>query len=607
MALQKKNNLLRAHLVVTLFWFVLLFFVTQKFSLKLLAGSITYAVMVVIGGIACGVALWVAIDASRRGGILAKGGEHRLRGAKSSIGALPVAIEPERGKMSEFMLTERFPWWAKYASQHPGHAEAFRAVLSVMSANPQLPASPVPGGHGGATLIDHSFNVVDTMMQMAPKWVYRGHKNRKGEVAFPLLDTTTAEFRFASGDPIIPLAAFAHDIGKMVCYKQIDGSIREVKRNHDIEGAKLLRTLPEVMNLSWKDKVALLTACEFYHHLGSIPYSTWIDDRARSLIELLIAADIATGQREGGVIVGEYEDTDLVVGQPSKAANPVSDTDMQDCEESPVDTTDMASSHVVSAMDAIHGSALDLTYSVLLEPGRVNGTNAATRIAWKHGEWLYISDAKLRSAVAGKTGDSGYNALPHRGNMHAFTMELMAQLAEGKNLLQEHNGRKFSEKRAIYTTRSAVSGKAPVENRFVIVAKVDAFPGLGNAADCKVAPEIIECSWGETAAVNKAVRVNSDASMGSESIDSSDLPLMENVLDAQEERETLLAAAASMSVPYVEKLVDGEAILFFEEEVIRQEYPEMLFDGEQFIKKTGGNSGKVFIGIRKKNSETFPS
>ncbi len=92
-----------------------------------------------------------------------------------------------------------------------------------------------------------------------------------------------------------------------------------MRKNHDIEGAKLLRSLPEIMSLSWKDRMALLAACEFYHHIGSMPHSTWIDDRARSLVELLITADVATGRREGGVVADEHQDNlaDISSSEPS--------------------------------------------------------------------------------------------------------------------------------------------------------------------------------------------------------------------------------------------------------------------------------------------------
>lgn len=593
MSLQKKNDLLRSHAVVLIFWFIVLFFVSAGFDLRLLAGSMVYAVLVVFGGVVCGVSIWFSVNMLRKDGALARNSGYSVRGARVTIGEPPVATQPARKEPSDSVLEKRFPWWRSYSKAHPMHADAFRAVLGVMSVEPRLPASPVPGGHGGATLIQHSFNVVDTMMEMAPKWSYRGHKNKRGEISFPLLDNTKIEYRFPSGDPIIQLAAFAHDIGKVTCYRlEPDGRVREVRRNHDIEGAKLMRALPEVMALPWKDRMALLTSCEFYHHIGSLPYSPWIDDRARALVELLIAADIATGQREGGVIVGEYEDADVILAQ-SQDSEKRSDDGVG--EILPNKSAEAPQSSRPSPANAgEHGTALDLAYSVLLEPGRVNGANAATRVAWKHGEWLYISDAKLRAAVAAATGDSGYNMLPHRGNMHAFTLELMAQLAAAGFLLQEHKGRKFSEKRALYTTASSVPGKTAVESKFVMVANVKAFPGLENAADCKAAPQIVGCSWGDSAAINKSGAV-AVANNGSETDEAMEADIPVSVVD---EEEVLLKAATEMRLPFVEKVIDGEEFLFFEEEIVKLEFPDFRLEG-RFIKKTGGKSGKNFVGVKK--------
>lgn len=591
MSLQKKNDLIRSHVAVLIFWFIVLFLFTRGFDLKALASSMSYAMIIMTAGALCGVLIWFAVDMSRRDSVSSRKGEHSVRGACVSIGSPPVALVPAHGNPSASLLASRFRWWNEYRKAYPGHADAFLAVFSVMYATPRLPASPVSGGHGGATLIEHSFSVVDTMLQMAPKWSYRGHKNKRGEISFPLLDNTRAEFRFSAGDPILHLAAFAHDIGKVACYKMNpDGSVREVRKNHDIEGAKILRSLPEVMALPWKEQMALLTACEFYHHIGSLPYSTWIDDRARALIELLIAADIATGQREGGAVVDSYEDADLVVPQTPEKTITQPDDEMESEQESMDAHADVHPDRPIPARDAdsMHGTALDLAYSVLLEPGRVNGTNASTRIAWKHGEWLYISDARLRAAVATLTGDSIYNVLPHRGNMHAFTLDLMAQLAEKKYLLQDHKGQKFSEKRALYTTVSSVSGKSPVESKFVLVANVKAFPGLENAADCKAAPEIVGCSWGEKAAINKGGSAQTDAA---ESVD------LEIVVS--DEVKILLDAAAEMRLPFTEKTIDGVDFLFFEEEFVKQEFPDFCLEDGRFIRKTGGTSGKNFIGLRR--------
>jgi hypothetical protein len=591
-SLQKKNKLISAHVVVLVFWFFVLFLASAGFNIELFAKSLTNALLIMFGGLIIGITGWVSFDLTRRDGILSRSQSKSVRGAVVSIGDPPSFTEPRRVKASPHIFASRFPWWNEYSNNHPKHADAFAAILGVMSVTPKLPASPVPGGHGGASLIEHSFNVVKTMMEMAPKWSYRGHKNKRGEISFPLLDTTVREFRFQHGDPIVPLAAFAHDIGKTVCYRIVDdGSVREVRKNHDIEGAKLLRSLPEVMDLPWKDRMALLISCEYYHHIGSLPYSTWIDDRARALIELLIAADIETGRREGGVVVNDYEDSDMV-SVVSVATKPNADESIESPEESVTDsgkenvTADIGDGGPKQAVPSdVLGSPLDMTYSVLLEPGRVNGTNAANRIAWKHGEWLYISDAKLRAAVAKLTGDTSYNTLPHRGNMHPFTLELMAQLAASGNLLQEFDGQRFSEKRALFTTVSAVPGKTPIENKFILVARTRAFPGLENAMDCKAAPQIVGCSWGEQAAINKnAQKEHKD---------------IEARADISMSAETLIKAAAEMRLPYTEKSVDGEKFLFFEEDLVMSEFPDFDVNAEWVVRKTGGKTGKIFLGVKR--------
>lgn len=608
MGLQKKNDVLRSHLIVALFWFVVIFIYTFGFDLRSLSESLAYSMLVILAGIAVGVSLWVAVDMTRVGGILSRYGEHAHRGLKSTLGEIPLPKQPTRAKADDAMLSRRFPWWKSYADSYPEHAAAFRAVLAVMLANPKLPASPVPGGHGGATLIEHSFNVVDTLLEMAPKWSYKGHRNKKGEIVFPLLDTTRVEHRFPPNDPILALAAFAHDVGKVACYQMNpDGSVTEIRKNHDIEGAKLLRTLPEVMALPWKEQVALLSACEFYHHLGALPQSTWINDRARSLVELLIAADVLTGQREGGVIVNDYEDSDGAdIQLPQAKVEP----DADDEAEVEKMTGEDESAVPDASLPVEHGSALDVTYSVLLEPGRVNGSLSAQRIAWKYGEWLYINDGRLRDAVSARVGDNDYTRQPYRGNMSPFTLDLLAQLAERGALLQELNGRKYSPKRAIYNTTSAVQGKAPVETRFVIVAKVSAFPGLENAQDCKAAPVVVGCTWGDAAAINKnKIESEVDSNHADEEVDNigfQDTDFTEETGgDAQERQEVemLLSAAAAMQIPFKEAEYKGADYLFFEEEFLKEEFPEASFSGERFIKRPGGNTGKTFIGVKKSGKD----
>jgi hypothetical protein len=470
-------------------------------------------------------------------------------------------------------------------------------VLSVLLTKPDLPASPVPGGHGGATLIRHSLNVVAVMREMLPHWQYVGHRNAKGEVVFPLLNVALGAHRFSPADPLALLTAFAHDIGKVVCYEQRNGGVVEVRKHHDTEGAKLLRAMPEVMKLPWPDRSALLLAVEYYHKPMALPEATWIDDRTRSLMELLIAADQETGRREeAGSIAAPPPVTESVADDVALPVTPVVQV--------PPPVSDVASSP----------SPYDLTYSILIEGNRVNGTNTSKRIAWKHGEWLYINDARLRAAVAERTGDSGYMQLS-RGQMHAFTLELLDHLASGGHLLQEHEGARYSPKRAIWTTRLNVPGKLDVETKFVIVTKVAAFPLLANVSDCKSPPVIVKCSWGDVAAIDKK---GDSAASATDSV--SETPVGEILPDGETGSDDALAddgggqdgggmedlvqrlrnATDRKELPYLVREIDGVKYRIIEEDVAisfeNRDWSALVKAG--LLLGVKGGSGKNYYGLK---------
>ncbi|MCH3133236.1 hypothetical protein K3X40_14835, partial [Listeria monocytogenes] len=80
-----------------------------------------------------------------------------------------------------------------------------------------LPAAPVPQDHGGATLVEHTLNVLDGMLELAPAWRYEGVRDTKGKVVVPVADGNRGFHVVDKGDPVLNpmlvLAAVAHDIG----------------------------------------------------------------------------------------------------------------------------------------------------------------------------------------------------------------------------------------------------------------------------------------------------------------------------------------------------------------------------------------------------------
>lgn len=194
-------------------------------------------------------------------------------------------------------------WFKEYKEAYPVHAKLFEHTAAIIHGNPDIPASAVPGGHGGASLETHSWNVLRAALGNQKTWVYQGTKTQRGIVAIPVYDP---DYRFYP-DPLIPLSAFCHDIGKIVCYRNENGITKEVKPRHDEEGAKLVAALPEFRELTFPDQEDLLICLGYYHHWRSIPLH--VVDRGRALTEFLLMVDMMAGRLEGETVFETDHDT----------------------------------------------------------------------------------------------------------------------------------------------------------------------------------------------------------------------------------------------------------------------------------------------------------
>ena len=96
-------------------------------------------------------------------------------------------------------------------------------------------------GHG-VDLLDHTFNVVDEAVKRC-----------------------TPEFRL----PLI--AAFAHDIGKLITFKKDDKGEWERKGYHSREGARILASLPSFPKLPLVEQRALILVLKYEHTSAAIP------------------------------------------------------------------------------------------------------------------------------------------------------------------------------------------------------------------------------------------------------------------------------------------------------------------------------------------------
>lgn len=261
-----------------------------------------------LSGSVC-VILWIHIDRrERRLGLVAQD----VRGLVSSIGPVPVLLQPPREALSlpRFQAPDvpddfYVRWLAHFDRTHPAHTALMRRMMRVMQAHRHLPASPVPGGHGDRTLLQHSLLCGFLMHDLARDFVYEGGRSKNtSRLILPLVDPN---FKFNPGDPLCVIIGIAHDLGKIESYRyDVDGRVVGIRDEHDLTGARMIARMEECWELPDSDRFAMMMALAHYHHPQDLPLSPdrkAIDDRTIALMELLTIADVqasaieATGHR----------------------------------------------------------------------------------------------------------------------------------------------------------------------------------------------------------------------------------------------------------------------------------------------------------------------
>lgn len=340
-----------------------------------------------------------------------KGTENR--GLSISMGKLPVGIgQPDRvkGATIEDDETRLSQWYRLAKTKYPAHAQVFEACLQIYARNHDLPASPVRVGHGGVPLFDHALHVAEVTLELAETWNYDGERTQKGDLRLPLSDP---EYVFNRHDPLIPVLAIAHDIGKIECYSQEDGKIKEFRQDHDMVSGLMLSRTPETWLLDTDDRNDLLLAVSHYHHPSYLP--THASDRVRAIMGLLIAADVKASTEEG-------------IPDIAKA--------WKELAEQPTDN---------ELIWQVFGD-------ILAAPGSINGQDRDNRIGYKNGAFLYLFEEKTRHAVAKAIGND--RAAEKRSRMkdgrYRVTDSLMESLEANGLLYSTHKGKKYSHAKALF-------------------------------------------------------------------------------------------------------------------------------------------------------------
>ncbi len=230
-----------------------------------------------------------------------------VRGLSCTLGELPIlAKAPARDEhLPSFASVPDVPanfypeWMSRWEVSHPTHVALLAAILKILHAHAHLPATDIPGGHGGRTLLQHSLLTGYVIDRLSQAWEYAGVRTKKKRLVLALRDPT---YKFQRDDPLIVILGLAHDIGKIETFVFNDeGRVIGIGPEHDLTGARIIARLSESWALPDSDRRAMLLALAHYHHPMALPLSPdrrALDDRTIALMELLIRADFATGSQE---------------------------------------------------------------------------------------------------------------------------------------------------------------------------------------------------------------------------------------------------------------------------------------------------------------------
>ena len=435
---------------------------------------------------------------------------------------IPPVAQPEEAALKDVGIDAK--WYLDLREHFPIYANVIDQAYRVMMTKPGIPASP-QGGHGGASLIEHSLHVVDSILSIREDWVYTGLKTKRGNLYRDLVDPDGKPHTFDRDDPILAVAAFVHDIGKVRCYQKTGSVWEEIRPGHGEIGSEMLRRMSSVRDLPIADRDALILAVCYYHHQSDMPIANWVGDRAYSLTGLLYLADCDASAREGdkdekAEVIASYRSMKAKVVETRETT--IEETEQENESLEQADEDDMAASAMAqmaaseppgAAQEPSGGqtansldtwvsesgeSAIDLFIQAISMPGAVNGKSTDGRFGIKFGAQTYIFEAQMRRRVASMLHDDSINKLK-RGQMHPYTQALLMDLAARGMLMLEHNGMQYTWKRALFKAKTSDRG----EERVVFVIKSTINNGVSRIADAKYAPTITGPLWGEVSASNK--------------------------------------------------------------------------------------------------------
>ncbi len=188
-----------------------------------------------------------------------------LRELAINLGSLPRPIwQPEAGR-APVRLSGSYGAYIEAMPQP--HRDLLYALLSYLAVHQDAFVGP---GHEG-TLLDHSLHVlVRALDSSGPK-----------------------------ADPLLLLAALAHDAGKVLAWKRDDTGEWKRSGDHDTLSARLVSAFPEFAHLSLPEQRALLLALAYGHKSSRMPVAADVDaQRLQAIVEGLHEADRGATREE---------------------------------------------------------------------------------------------------------------------------------------------------------------------------------------------------------------------------------------------------------------------------------------------------------------------
>ena len=480
------NSLPRAAVIVFGFWLIVAVCYDWLYDLAYLSdfySNIAITLRFVLFGSVFGVLFLIALRFSKRGVIFGVA----LRGLTPSIGSFYAPKAPPRADVLPSFPPEIVEWLANQrASGSVGESRAalFENIAAVLNARPEVPATTVPGGHGGVSLLDHTMAVVVVALRRAPSFQYRGLLYPDGNVAVSPLDP---HYQFSSDDPLVPLVAIGHDIGKLECYALSDGTWTEVSHAHDSKGSVLLTRLDLFWALPDNERLLVQRAVGYYHHPLDIPINT--GDRAFALIALLNEADDSASRSEHHIRMDSSTEKRLeprLADVPDGAADPAQKTQLLP----PTAIQD-------GNQDVFEQRLLETFLALLHEPERINGADQQLRVGFKFNGFLYLSEERVRQILADRLQAPRLATARMGGGRYVLSSKLAEILNTEGVLFRSHGKKDLAPNAALFKMKMTDprTGREVTSWPAVFVLYAEKL-GLATLDDARFPVTSLEPRWG---------------------------------------------------------------------------------------------------------------